>query len=216
MNKKLLLLIALSPIFVVARFHEIKSEKRFDRFVNDYTHAVVCFAPSGPEGGVEADRDEKKEIRADFRDVRRGVKAASDHKEYKKYLKKDVGFLLVDSASGRAQEVDEEYALTKFPTCILFKNGQPISAMPRYAQIFDPISKSSILDLLEKHFEEDFQALIKEKKEEQRLEREERLARYEATARYGGPYGYWGWGYGYGYPYRGWGYPYGWRRSYWC
>lgn len=201
---------------MVAKFHQVTSQKSFEKSINDYPYAIVCFAKSGPDGDEELTKEEKKEVKGDFRDFRRRIKGAADSKKYKEYLKKDVGFLLVDITSGRAEEIDDDYDLNNFPTCILFKNGKPVSHMASYAQIFDPISKSSILTLLEKHFKNELAGLIEEKKEEERLEREERIARYEAYSRYGGPYGYWGWGGGPYYGYYGWGHRpwYGWGYGY--
>lgn len=217
-NIKLFLFMMASTVSLTARYHQVSSDKSFEDLINKYPYAVVCFAHSGPEEGEKMDQEEKRELRKNFRDLRRRVKDAADSGDYKKYLRKDVGFLVIDSSSGRAQEIDDAFELNQFPTCMVFKNGKAHSYMSKHAQIFNPISKSSIINLLEKNFEDELYDLVGERKEEEKQEREERLARYAASARYGwGPYGYWG----YSYPYYGWGFAgprYGWGHGYgyWC
>ena len=192
-----------------ARYHMITSQKSFEDLVNRYPYAVVCFSPSKSDD-KSLDRDAKREVRDDFRALGGRLRSASKSDKFERYLRGKVGFLLIDTAANRAKEIDDELDLDAFPTCLLFKQGK---AMLGYTQIFNPISKYSILSLLEKHFEEDFETLIAEKKKEEQLDREERIARYDAYARYGYPYGYYGWGYGphWHYPRFGWYGHYGYR-----
>lgn len=200
------IILLLTTTYVVPGYHMVTSERSFDDAILKYPYALVCFVPSRPDDKT-ASRDEKKELKEDFRDVKKRMKSAATSGKYKRYLKSKVGFVLVDVATKRAQEVDDQYELDKLPTCLLFKQGKPVFHGVHYAQIFEPISKYSMLSLLEQYFDDDFQDLIKEKKEDEKQERQERLARYQAYARYGYPYGYGGWGYGY--PYWGYGYGYG-------
>ena len=208
--KKLLIVLSFSVAPLFGDFHRVTSENRFESLIDKYPYAVVCFSPSGAEPGQRLERDVKRQLRSEFKDLRRSLKAASDSSDYKKHLKKDVGFLVVDTASGRAQEVDDRYAIENFPTCLLFRNGRPISHRSAMAMIVAPISKASLLSFIDRHFEDELEELLEERKEEERQRRLERLA----YARYGyGPYSYWGWGY----PYRSWGYPYyGWGYRTWC
>ena len=150
-NKFISVLFLLSATVMHAKYHMIVKDQAFDDLVNKYEYAVVCFAPShAKDKGL--DRTEKKEVVADFQDLKKRLKAASDSESFKKYLKREVGFLLIDTASGHVKEVDEEFALESMPTCLLFKQGKVIFAAQQYAQIFEPISKYSILSFLGKYF----------------------------------------------------------------
>ena len=194
----------LSSIPMVARYHVVSRDKVFDDLINKYEYAVVCFAPSRVDS-KEVDRDEKKEIVSEFRDLKKKLRSASDAESYKKYLQQEVGFLLVDTASGKVKELDEEFALDNMPSCLLFEQGQVIFAGKYdYAQIFEPVSKYSIISFLEKYFKYDFDAIVKDKKEEENQARQERIASYSSYVYSGYPYSCFSCGYGYGgYPYYG-------------
>lgn len=203
--KRSLLLLILSFVSLDARYHTITSENSFENLVNKYPYSVVCFIPSKPES-KEVSKEEKRETRDDFRDLKTRLRSASESGKFKRYLQREFGFLLVDVASRRAQELDDELNLNKLPTCLLFKHGKP---MMSYGQIFEPISKYSILKFVKKNFEDDLDSLIKDKKEEEQLKREERIASYQAYGRFGYPAGwggYWGYSPGYHWGYGGFGY----------
>lgn len=205
-NIKLFGLLLLSAMPVFGKFHQVSSLKSFQRLIERYPYTVVCFDQSRPEKGQTVDKDSKQEMKSSYKKVRRGVKAASQKSDYKNYLNKDVGFLMIDTTSGRAEEIDDIYAIEQLPICLLFKNGKAISHRAAYAQIFDPITKASVLGLIDQYWENELDDLIDNKKEEEEERRKERLL-YDRFAY--GPYGYWGWGYPsyyWGYPYRGWGY----------
>lgn len=192
-----------------ARYHTINKDRMFDTLINQYEYAVVCFAPSRAED-KQADRDEKKEIVQEFNSLKHRLKSASDSDSFKKYLQKEVGFLLIDTASGSVQELDDQFDLEKIPACLLFKQGKAIlTGKNHYAQLFEPKSKYSIVSFLKRYFGDDFDDIVDDKKEEEKLDRQERIASYQMY-----PYSY-GYPYAYGYPYYGygaWGYPY--YRSY--
>lgn len=199
---------------VVADYHTASSEDSFEKLINKYPYTLVCFVPSRSED-KESSRDEKREVRDDYKDFKKRMRAASKSGKYDEYLEDDVGFLLVDIASRRAQEVDDQYKLDQIPVCLLFKHGQPVMDGGRYAQINSTFSKYSMLSILDQYFKNEFEEIIDNKKEEEKLKRQENIARYHAYANsphwYGG---YWGWGHR---PYWGWRSPhwgYGYRS--WC
>lgn len=198
LKKKLFFTLLWSVTALFGRYHAITGEKTFEKLINQYPYAVVCFAQSRPEKGGDISRDEAKQMREDFKELKIRAKSASDSGRYDKYLDKEVGFLVVDVAEGKAEEIDDQFALRAMPTCLLFKRGKAYTTLGQYAQIFSPISKDSILSLLEKNVEDELDEIMDKKKEQERLDREERIERYKAYARY--PY-YGGWGY----PYYGWG-----------
>lgn len=217
-KKKIFYTLLWSTSLMSARHHVVKGEKTFQKLINQYPYAVVCFAESKPDKGGEVTREDAKQMREEFKeefkDINISLKGASDKHLYDKYLDKEVGFILVDAASGKAEEIDDKLSLTKMPTCLLFKRGRPYTTLHQYAQIFAPISQDGILSLLEKNVEDELGEIVDKKKDQERLEREERIERYKAYART--PYAWgpgWGpgWGYGYG-PY--WGVGWGWRGGY--
>ncbi len=202
MKKIMIMLLVLMNVSLVAKYHAVSSQKEFAKLLDKYPYAVVCFAPSGVMHDHEKlDSNEKQDVKSEFRSLQNTVKSASDSRNYKTYLQKDVGFLVVDVASRRVREVDEEYALKEFPTCLLFKDGQ-VNMM---AQIMYPKSRYDILSLLEKRVGVELDKIIKDKKENERLERQERIAQYNAMSNYY-PYGGWGGSY-WGGPYWGYRYP---------
>lgn len=200
---------------LVARYHSVNSEKEFEKLVNQYPYAVVCFAPSSPLSNSQ-NKDEKQEIKSDYKDIVRTVKAASNRESFHRYLNKDVGFLVVDVAAKKAHEVSQDYALSEFPICTVFQSG----AVEKQFSSMRPTSSRDILSLLEKSHGKALKKMLKDRKDDERLMREERIANaYWYGSRY--PYG-WGWGgYGYGWGGYGWGgcgwggcYP-GWRGGIW-
>ena len=214
MKKLLLFVFVLFGVSMqFARYHMVTSHKSFEKLINKYPYAVVCFAESRGDKD-ELSKEELRDMRSEYRSLKRRVQGASNARRYKEYLRNDVGFVLVDVASGKAEEITDDFSFTKYPTCILFKRGKAYAIAKQYAQIFDPISKSSILTLLEKHFNDELEELVEDKKEEEQLRREERIARYNAHARYGYPYYGYGWGWGYPYHSYGWGWG-GYRGGCW-
>jgi hypothetical protein len=207
---------------LVARYHSVNSDKEFEKLVNQYPYAVVCFAPSSPLSKGQ-DRDEKDDTKRDYKEIVRTLKAASNREAYHRYLNKDVGFLVVDVAAKKAHEVSQEYALSQFPICTVFQSG----AVEKQFSSLRPTSSHDVLRLLEKSHGKALKERLKDRKDDERLKREERIANayWYGNSLYG--WGYPGYGYGWGYPgygyggygYRGcgWGggcYP-GWRAGIW-
>ena len=188
---KIVSLIVLLPSVTFAKYHLVKNDNDFDRLINQYEYSVVCFAPA--QGS--------KEVKEDFKDLQNRVKAASGRDDFKNLLKKDVGFLVVDSASKKAQDLPADYAIAKFPTCIVFKQGSSIAG----SKLASPKSASELIKMLEKNFGAQLEKLTKERREDERLDRQERIASYYAYA--SSPYAWYPYAY---YPYSRWGvYPYG-------
>ena len=189
----------LSSMPLVARYHTIVQDKSFDDMINRYEYAVVCFAPSRTKD-KELNKEEKKEVATQFKDLKKRLKDVSDSDSFKRYLQEEVGFLLIDTASGSIKEVDEEYSLEIMPTCLLFKQGRVVfAAQHHYAQIFEPFSKYSILSFLDRYFKDELSDIITDKKNEEKEDRKERMARYQSSALIAYPYG--SYGYTCGYPY---------------
>lgn len=205
--KKIIIAFLIAVQSITPKYDLVSSERAFKDAILKEPYALVCFAPSRLDSDNQ-DQD-KDTVKQDFRTIKRNMQAAAKVEQYKDYLKDKVRFILVDIGRRRAEEVDDHYELTQIPTCLLFKHGKPVLDNNSYAQIVEPLSKYSMLSLLEKYFDQEFSELIKEKKEEEALERQERIARYNAYALSGYPYSNWGWG---SWPYHGgyWG-----HRPYW-
>lgn len=195
---RLFLLCLTSSVAMLGKFHTIVKDEAFDDLVNKYEYAVVCLAPSRAKS-KNFDKDEKKEIAISFKDLKKRLKEASESEKFKQYLQQEVGFLLIDTASSLIKEVDEEFAVETTPTCLLFKHGKVVLTARRYAQIYEPFSKFSILSFLSKYFKHEFNDIVAEKKDEEEENRKERIARYQSSALVAYPYG--AYGYYSGYPY---------------
>lgn len=184
---------------VFAKYHRVGGQKDFEKLINKYQYSVVCFAPSDVVlDGDRSNHEKRRELRSEFKSLEEKVRAAADRGNMKRYLTKDVGFMVVDVASKRAREVDVEYALDKFPTCLVFKQGE----LAKSTSLFAPTSSRQIVALLEKNFGPELEKMTKDRREDERLAREERIASVYSYPMYGwgGPYYYGGY--------------YGWRRPY--
>lgn len=189
------LLVSLSAL-VQAGYHNVRSQKEFESLINKYRYTAVCFAPS----------DEMKD---EFRDLKSIMKAAANSDVYHRYLRKDIGFLVVDVGSKRAYEIPHEYALSKFPSCLVFQSGSLALKQP----LVDPKTSYDVLRMLEQQFGKKIVEMVKERKEDERVMRAERIASYYAlgSTPYWYPYAYWPYSRWGAYPYYGgWSYGFAW------
>lgn len=187
---KNILLMVMLPVMVCAKYHKVKNDAEFDRLINQYEYSVVCFAPA------QGSQDNKEE----FQVLQNRMQAASKYDDFKTLLKKDVGFLMVDSASKKAQDLPKDFSIAKFPTCLIFHEGAAAGS-----KMVAPQSASDLIKLLKQKFGKEIETLTKERREDDRLDRQERIANYYSysSSPYAWyPYAYW--------PYSRWGvYPYG-------
>jgi hypothetical protein len=210
MKKFLVLVIAVIPMFLQGRYHVVKSASNLENLVEQYRYSLVCFAPSGQRMDEQLDSDEKTDRRHTFRSLQNLVKSASQSNGYKHYLSKDVGFLVVDVASKRAEDVAQEYHVKDQPLCVVFEQG----AIDNAKKVMRPATVRDLIGLLEAEGGADLKELLEDRKQDARLDRQERIASYYAYAT--SPFGYgssaYGWpGYGYwGGPYARWGLYAGW------
>ena len=187
---KTILVLAMLPTVTLAKYHLVKNDNDFDRLINQYNYSVVCFAPA--QGS--------KQVKEDFKDLQNRVKAAAGRDDFKNLLRNDVGFLVVDSASKKAQDLPGDFAISKFPTCLVFNDGAAAGS-----KLVAPKSASELIKLLEQKFGKQLETLTKERREDERLDRQERIASYYAYS--SSPYAWYPYAY---YPYSRWGvYPYG-------
>lgn len=193
--KKLVSMIVLSlfATFACARFDWISSDREFFDRINQYPYAIVGFAESKEDG------KRSKEKSAQMKKMRKLMQAAAVTGSYKTWLKKEVGFLMLDASDKFAQDLIQKYDLQEFPVFVLFEQGQIVENQHGLEAVHGNISKLDMLDFIDIHFGKMLDQIVEDKKEIDRLEREERIARYHYYDRY------YGWN-----PYAGWG-PYSYR-----
>lgn len=193
--KKIVSMIVLSLFasFACARFDWISSSSEFFDRVNKYPYALVGFVESRVDG--KRDRDKS----AQMKKLRKTMQAAAVTGNYKTWLKKEVGFFMLDASASFAQDLVAKYGLQEFPVFMLFEQGEPLSDGKGLLLLHEEASKLDMLDFVDMHFGKTLDQIVEDKKEIDRLEREERIARYHYYDRY------YGWN-----PYRGWG-PYSYR-----
>lgn len=195
-------LIMFMSLPMTARFHVVKSARQLEKLVDEYEYSLVCFAPSGQIEGEDLDIEDKQGRKKEFRAVQDVVKAASVRPEYKKFLSKDVGFMVVDVTSKHAQNLAGEYGLQTAPTCFVFEQGAPNTSK----KIMRPASVKDLTQLLEQEGGDALKKLLKERKEEANLIRQERISQnyaYATAYPYAWDYGWYPYGGGYG---PGWGF----------
>ena len=200
MKKVIVLLVFSIPL--AARYHTVTSSQEFERLSDGYNYSIACFAPSSEEKGEDLSSEDRKEIQKNYKELKDMLQAAATKHQFKKFLPKDIGFILVDARSKRSQDIIKDYAIDDMPICYAFNQGK----IEKNYKVINPDSTKDIIDLLEKVGGQDLQNLLRDRKEEHSQQREEEIARYYA---YGGYYPY-GWGYGWGgssywaRPYYGW------------
>lgn len=180
------LLILFLSVTLLGRYHRVTNERKYYDFINDYQYAVICFVDSKQEF---IDRSEKKDYSKSLSLFKKALKAASVSGNYKKFLKKEVGFLLVDVSKRSAQELDDPFYFSELPSCILLEDGEPIDENGKMVQINGFSTKRDVLDFLDKNIRDDLDEIVDEKKELLEQERAERIARLEAYRNY--PLGIW-------------------------
>lgn len=196
----MILLVLSVPL--VARYHSVTSVLEFERLVDSYPYSVACFAPTSEQEGEDLTKEDLKDTRRSFKELKDILQASASKHQFKKFLPKDIGFILVDATAKRAQALVDKYNITDMPVCYVFNYGEKNEEHV----LTNPDSTKDILDLLSDAGGDDLKELIADRKEEENQERQETIARYYA---YGGYYPY-SWGYGFGgssywaQPYYGW------------
>ncbi len=184
-----------------AKFHTVNRSEKLQNLIDEYAYSIVCMAPSKMSKDEQPSSQDRKRTTRTFSSIKSLVRSASQLRDFKNYLDKDIGFIVVDTASKDAQDLVQEYKVGTVPICIPFDQGAQSGAM-----VYNPQSSKQLVDSLENMGGKDLQKILNQRREDVRLEKQERIAAYYA---YANTYPYWGWGgyYGYGF------YPY-WQRPY--
>ena len=208
--KNLMLAIMLLSQGLQARYIAIKNDSQFVDEINRYEFVIACFLRNPHPG-----RDFDKQLKKDINLLQETVRATSETDPYKKLLKHEVGFLVIDASKDAVEPLIRKYKIIsdEMPQFLLFKNGKVITSMSgQLAKLVGFISKSDLMEFIDDYFGKKFDEILAKKADDQEKEREMQIARYQAYASYRYPYG------GYA-PYNAWGpysyygyarfYPYG-------
>jgi hypothetical protein len=221
--KSLVIVLSVFCLALDAKYQEITNKRKYNDFINQYQYTVLCFVDSTPDElfGDEVETEDRKELRQmkkehkqSTRLFEKALKAASLTGDYKKLLKKDVGFLLVDVAKQSVEKLGNEFLFSELPSCVLLNNGEPVDEYDQPVKISGASSKKDFLDFLDDYAQDELDELKDQREEEAEQKRVERIARLNAQARYYGwnPYGGYGGYYG-GYGMSPYYYPYGYHRG---
>ena len=201
-----LLSILLSPFLMEARYKTISTESDFFTQINRYEFSIVCFLQSKYDDDL-FDRDERKALKREVSLLHKTIKAASETRPFRKILKKEVGFIVVDISKRSMQSIVEKYKIGRVPQFLLFEQGEVLDAtVDNFQSLFGFVTKADILELVDDYFGDEIDEIVSQKEEDAENQREENIARYNAYSRsyynpyYSwGPYGYYGYArYGYG------------------
>lgn len=165
---------------VDARYISIKNDTQFIDEINKFEFVLACFIqiPHGEDG---IDKNLKKDIQM----VQDTVKATSETAPYKKILKHDVGFLVIDVTKDSLDLLIQKYNITdqELPQFLLFRNGKVVSTMSgELAKLSGFVSKSDILEFIDDYFGQGIDEILSKISEDQEHDREMQLARYDAYA----------------------------------
>lgn len=192
------LAIALFAQGLDARYHVIKNDTQFFNEINAYRFSIVCFLTGFDEA---IDKDEQKQMKKENHQLQDMIKSISETDPYKKDLRSDVGFLIVDASKDSMQSIVDKYIVKNnaMPQFLLFKDGKAVMTMSdKLAQLSGFIEKADLMQYMNDYFGKDFDEVLAQKSDDQNKEREMQLARYQAYAAsrypYGGyaPYNIWG------------------------
>lgn len=197
MKKSMLLVMMMLIISTLqARYFMPKNDSQFVDEINKYEFSVVCFLPRQLSG-----KDVDRQLKKDSKLLQETVKATSETDPYRKLLKEEVGFLVVDASRENMQPLLTKYKLDdeQLPQFLLFRNGKALSNISGNLATLDGfVSKSDVLDFINDYFGKEFDDILAKKADEQAAQRELEIARYQAYAAYRYPYGAWA-------PYNPWG-----------
>lgn len=192
------LMVGLLSAGLQARYYVVKNESQFTEELNKHEFAVVSFL-----GFIDDDisKDDLKKARKDMHVLQDTIKATSDTDPYKKLLRQEVAFIVVDSNKASMEPLMSRYKIKPehTPQFLLFKNGKAVTDMSgKVAKLSGFVAKSDLLDFTNDYFGKDFDDILAQKADDEAKDREMELARYQAFAAsrypYGGyaPYNVWG------------------------
>ena len=181
-----------------ARYYAVKNDNQFVDEINRFEFVIACFLPD-PHSGDDFDKQMKKDIHV----LQDTIRSTSEMDPYKKLLKQEVGFIVVDTSRESMAPLINKYdiAVDALPQFLLFKNGKALTSMSgKLATLVGFISKSDLMEFIGDYFGKNFDEILSKKADDEAKDHEMQVAKYQAYASYRYPYG------GYA-PYNPWGSP---------
>lgn len=181
-----------------ARYYAVKNDSQFVDEINKFEFVIACFLPDAHVDG-EIDKQLKKDIHL----LQDTVKATCETDPYKKLLKNEVGFVVVDTSRDAMAPLLNKYEISgnDQPQFLLFKHGKVVkSIVGQCARLQGFVSKSDLMEFVGDYFGKDFDEILEKKADEQAKDHELQVAKYQAYASYRYPYGSYA-------PYNPWGSP---------
>ncbi len=164
---KKLSLFLMMTIPLTAKYHgRVTSQQEFERLIDTYEYSLVCFASSGKYQQENIHVDDLKDRNKDFKNIQKIVHAAASNREFKKYLAKDVGFIMVNDAAKRLEPISNDLNIsTDQPTCYMFKQG----VADTNSKLENPTSSYQIVDFIDEIAGDPLQKILEERKKEERV-----------------------------------------------
>lgn len=172
------ILLVLGSVGLQARYNRVKDQQSLESVLDRYKYSIVCFAPAKPSPVANVAQDEKRAIKQDFEEFRSKLQKASNTKNYYRYLPHDVGFVLVNISSDAGQDMAKKYGLDRFPSCLVFDTTDLVSVQP----LINPQSSYDIVQFLEKSLGGKIQKMIKEHKQDTKIDRQQHIKSHYAYA----------------------------------
>jgi|GEM_PF-1421513 len=170
-----------------SRYISVKNDTEFFEEINKFEFALVCFLENS-----DAHHDDK-DYRKDVRLLQKTIDATSDTAPYKKLLKHDLGFLVVDARKESVMPLIEKYKISiqDMPQFLLFKNGKVVSSVSGdFAKVNGFVPKADLLDFIDDYFGKELDGILEKKAQDEKEDKEMQLARYAALSNsYRYPYG---------------------------
>ncbi len=211
--KNMIVALMLGSMMLDAKYVSIKNEHQFFDEINLVEFVIACFLPK-----IEYDKNFDRSAKKDIQLLQDVVKSTAMSDPYKKMLRQEVAFLVVDLSKKSLQDLSEKYPMNSsgMPQFLLFKDGKVVSTLSgQLAQLIGFISKKDLMDFVDEFFGTRLDELVEKKEDDLEKKRELDVAKYQAYAAYRYPYGAYA-------PYNSWGpyaysgythfYPYGYGR----
>ena len=183
MKYKILLSLIMTVCAIQARYSTVKNEQQFLDEINTYEFAVSCFFNTH-------DAQAKKDIQQ----IMHMFKAAANTDPYKKLLRQEVGFILVDVSKNELDPLFEKYVQNtdNNPLFLLFKQGKALHTVSgNLATLKGFVDKADLLSFIDDYFGKEFDTILAKKAEQAEQDRQMQLARYDAYSAYRYPYNSW-------------------------
>lgn len=185
-----------------SKYVVIKDEQQFLKELHTHEFVVACFL----EHSVSLEKStQNSKLKKEMELIKDMVKSVAYADPYKKDLRNDVSFLIIDINKENLKSLADRYKIAcekNVPQFLLFKHGK-ITRNPsgKAALLVGFIAKSDLLKFIDNYFGKKLDKVLAKKAEKDEQVRQKQLARYQIDPKSHYPYG------GYS-PFNPWGDPY--------